>query len=252
MLIKRYRDMPSAGVMLNEVNFLNFPLIMHQAGLDFMILDSEHGGFDYTAMAALIMGARQVGLPIVVRLADNSRKDITKIMDMGADGLLLPMTNTPEEIKQVVRYSKYSPEGQRGISTNRSHTFYNPGNLKDYMRRANSSTMVFAQIETGASVERVNEILAVNGVDGAFIGPNDLSCDLNCMGNNDDKSPILTAIQKVGEATAKYGKRAGIISESEQYLACAKAAGYDLICCGSEISFWKKGGSQAADKIHQM
>lgn len=251
MLVERYKENPCAGVMLNEVAFPNFPLIMRQSGLDFMILDSEHGGFDYSAMASLIMGARQAGLPVIVRLADNSRKDITKVMDMGADGLLLPMTNTADQIRQVVRYAKYAPEGQRGISTNRGHTFYNPGNQEEYMKQANDSTMVFAQIETGEGLRNVDEILGVEGVYGVFVGPNDLACDLGCLGS-ETKEPVLSAIREVGQAAGRCGKRAGIITERENFLQEARKAGFDLMCSGSEISLWKKGGYQTVEKIHHM
>ena len=240
-----------AGVMLNEVSFANFPMIMRQAGMDFMILDTEHGGFDYSGMAALIMMAKQTQLPIIVRLADNGRRDITKVMDMGADGLLLPMTNTADDIRQVVRYARYAPAGQRGISTNRAHTFYNPGNQEAYMKQANASTMVFAQIETKGGLKNLEDIMAVDGVDGAFIGPSDLACDLNCMGSA-DKEPVLSAIREVGGSAGRHGKRAGIITEREAFLLEAKKAGFDLMCSGSEISFWKKAGRGAAERIHSM
>lgn len=247
MLISRFDDIPSVGVMLNEVVFSNFPLIMRQAGMDFMILDGEHGGFDYAAMAGIIMVARQTKIPIIVRLADNSRKDITKVMDMGADGVLLPMTNRAADIEQVVRYGKYAPVGQRGISTNRGHTFYNMKNLQEYMRYANMSTMIFAQIETEEGLANVDEILRVSGVAGVFLGPNDLSCSLNCIG---DQEPILAAIRKVGQAAKNAGKRAGIITETENYLTEAKKSGFGMLCSGSEISFWKKSASRMAAKRH--
>ena len=250
MLIKKYENMPDAGVMLNEVTFGNFPLIMRQVGMDFIILDAEHGGFDYCGMSEIIMGARQSNIPIIVRIADNSRKDITKIMDMGADGLLLPMTESADEISQVIRYSKYAPEGKRGISTNRSHSFYNVGNdLEEYMRKTNKNVMIFAQIESRKGIKNLEEILDVSDMDGVFVGPNDLSSDMNCIG---EKQPVLQAIRSIGQTVSAYGKRAGIITETEEFLQEARRSGYDLLCCGSEISFWKKGGSHTAEKIHHM
>ena len=250
MLISKYKNIPSAGVMINEVTFGNFPLIMKHAGMDFILLDDEHGGFDYGDMARIIMGARQSEIPIVVRIADNSRKDITKIMDMGADGLLLPMTESAEEIRQVIKYGKYAPEGQRGISTNRGHSFYNVGiDLKAYMKRTNSGVMIFAQIESKRGIDNLNEILDVTGVDGIFVGPNDLAGDMGCIG---EKEPILEAIRIIGQETLAKGKRAGIITETEEYIKEAVKDGYDMVCCGSEISFWKKGGSSTAERIHQL
>ncbi len=239
----------NAGIMLNEVPFANFPLIMKRAGMDFMILDTEHGGFDYSAMAAIIMGARQSGISIIVRLADNSRKEITKIMDMGADGLLLPMTECTEDIRQVVRFAKYAPEGQRGISTSRGHSFYQVDDLKQYMRETNRHTMVFAQIESAQGLAALSEILAAEGVAGVFLGPNDLACSLNCIG---EKEPILEAIAAVGSEVRKAGKRAGIITETEAFLQAATESGFDLLCSGSEISLWKTGARRTAENLHRM
>lgn len=249
MLIKRYKDISSAGVMLSEVSFSNFPLIMYNAGMDFVILDAEHGPFDYSTISHLVMNAKQVGIPIIVRLAENSRKDITKVMDMGADGLLLPMTNTAEDIEQVVCYAKYQPLGRRGVSTNRAHTLYNPGDFKEYMKDANDSTMIFAQIETKLGLENIKDIVNVSGVTGIFVGPNDLSCDMGCIGNTE---PIISVIHYVGKEAVTSGKRAGIITEDDTYLDEAKKAGFDLLCSGSEISFLKKGGKFTSNKIHQM
>ncbi len=252
MLIERNEGRFCAGVMLNEVVFPNLPIIMHQAGMDFLILDYEHGSFDYMGMAGMIMVARLSGIPIMVRLPDNSRKDITKVMDMGADGLLLPMTNSVEEISEVVRYAKYAPVGQRGISTNRGHTFYNPGRMEEYMEQANGDTMIFAQIETGRGVKNMDEILDADGVDGIFIGPNDLSCDLGCLDREGGQEPVLEAIRTAGRRAAKFGKRAGIITEKDIFLEEAEKCGFDLFCCGSEISFWKKAGRDMSGRIHKM
>lgn len=79
--------MTEAGIMLSEVPFSNLPVILKKGGMDFFILDSEHGGFDYSDISKIIMTSRLAGLKCIVRLADNTRKDITKFMDMGADGL---------------------------------------------------------------------------------------------------------------------------------------------------------------------
>lgn len=201
----------------------------------FSILDYEHGGFDYADMSRMIMTARLCGLEVIVRLPNNGRKDIVKLMDMGADGLLLPMTNTAEDIRQVVRYAKYQPIGERGISTMRAHTFYAPPSILEYMPQANARTKVFAQAETAAGVENIEEILQVKGVDGVLIGPNDLSADCGCLGN-DEASEVLSAIERVGAAAKKEGKLSGIITGNKNYMAKAKACGLEMFCKGSELN----------------
>lgn len=229
------------GIMINEIPFSNFPVLFRQCGLDFYIIDDEHGGFDYREIYEMISAARLAGgIETVVRIPGGERRDIIKFLDMGADALLLPMTNGPEDIRRVVRYAKYSPLGERGISTMRAHTLYNPPPLSEYMRSANARTKVYAQIETAEGVERIDEILSVEGVEGFLLGPNDLSDSYGCLG--DDKAPqILSAIDKTAESARRLGKTSGIITANACYLDRAKAAGMNMFSKGSELSLLAAG-----------
>jgi len=237
-----------SGMMLSEIPLSNMPVILKQSGFDFFIIDNEHGGFDYSDISKIIMTAKLCGIETIIRVSDNSRRDIIKFMDMGADGILLPMTNTTEDIKKVVDYAKYAPIGKRGISTMRAHTLYNPPALADYVKQANSHTKVFAQIETIKGLENIQEILQTPGVDGFFLGPNDLSCDLGCLG--DDESPqILDAIEKTALAAQKINKLSGIITSNSLFISKAKQAGMTMFCVGSELSMLKKAGAQTVKMI---
>ncbi|MBQ5390587.1 MAG: hypothetical protein IIU58_06750, partial [Clostridia bacterium] len=222
----------SVGIMLSEVAFTNMPLIMKNTGLDFMIVDNEHGSFDYTDLTKMFTVSRLAAFTTIVRLPDNGRAWITKCVDAGADGFLLPMTNCAADIEAVVNYAKYAPIGKRGISTMRAHTLYNPPALDKYMPDANAHIKVYAQIETRAGVENIEEILAVNGVDGVFVGPNDLSCDLGCIG---DLAPVLAAMQKVADAAKQAGKPWGLITTSKTLLEKAEEWGVEMISYGSEL-----------------
>lgn len=235
------------GVMLSEVCFQNFPIILKNEGMDFVIVDTEHGSFDYAPLSGIMTTARLTGLDTIVRLPDNSRKDIIRLCDMGAGGFLLPMTNCADDIRQVVKYAKYSPIGQRGISTNRAHTLYNPPPLDEYMVEANERVKVYAQIETVAGVENIDEILSVDGVEGIFVGPNDLSCDMDCMGNN---GPVKEAITKVASAAATHGKAWGIITASKDLIDHSLACGVNMISYGSEINMMKDYCRSVKKKIY--
>lgn len=227
---------PKIGTMLSEICFPNFPIILKNEKLDFLIVDQEHGSFDYSFLSAVIMNARLIGLPLIVRLPDNNRRDITKLVDMGVSGLLLPMTNNADDIKQVVNYAKYMPVGKRGISTNRAHTLYSPPPIDEYIVTANKMIKIYAQIETKAGVENIDDILSVNGVEGVFVGPNDLSCDLNCIGNH---QPIQVVLEKVSLATRKQNKTWGIITTSKELMDFSLQNGVNYISFGSEINMLK-------------
>lgn len=227
--------MKQSGIMLSEIAFSNLPVLFKNAGLSFFILDYEHGGFDYSAMAGILFTARLCGLPSVVRLPDHGRKDIIKLADMGADGFLLPMTNCAQDIASVVRYAKYRPVGERGVSTMRAHTLYSPPDLSVYRHTANENMKVYAQIETKRGVANIAEILSVEGVSGCFVGPNDLSDDFGCLGNG-SSGEILSAIGAVGAAAQKARKSAGIITGNPVYLAEAERCGYSMFSVGSELN----------------
>lgn len=228
------------GVMVNEVAFANLPIIFKNAGYDFMILDCEHGSFDFMQTASMIMVAKLIKLPVIVRIAQCLRKDVTRYMDMGADGILLAMTSSPEQIAEVIRYAKYAPIGKRGISTMRAHTLYNPPPLQTYMKIANENTFMYAQIETLEGVKKAAEIAEIDGVDGVLFGPNDYSCDAGKIG---DAKSIYAAIREVAQKVTFCGKRAGIITGNKNYLSVAADSGMTMFSVSSELSLL----SEAAD-----
>lgn len=225
------------GTMLSEISFSNFPIILKSGGLDFFIIDNEHGAFDNSILSSIIMTSKLAQMPAIIRLPDNSRANIIKLADMGAAGFLLPMTNNAEDIKRVVDYAKYCPAGKRGISTNRAHTLYNPPPISEYITSANSEMKIYAQIETKLGCDNINAILAVKGVDGIFIGPNDLAADLNCIGNSE---PIFKAIDKLSEAAKKACKAWGIITTDRALINFSIKKNVDIISYGSEINMIKE------------
>lgn len=234
------------GVMHSEIPFVNFPVIAKNEGLDFLILDSEHGAFDYAVTENLIVCANLIGEDLIVRIGDHSRASVTKLADMGAHGFLLPMTNTQEDIRELVDYAKYKPVGKRGVSTTRAHTLYNPPPLEEYIRTANERMKVYAQIETAAGMEHLQEILAVDGMDGIFIGPNDLSMDLDCVG---DTEKLCACIREISACCIRAGKPFGIITGEKQLLDCAISCGASMVSVGSELNMLKNGCKKVKEML---
>lgn len=239
------------GIMISEIRFENMPLLLKRAGLDLVIIDFEHGPFDFSDLSALIMNARSSEIECIVRLSSKERSEITKIMDMGADGVLLPMTSSALDIREVVRHAKYPPLGKRGISTMRAHAFYAPPEISSYIECANARTRVYAQIETRSGLNRIEDILSEKGVDGAFIGPNDLSADLDCLQDSDAKA-IHDAIERVAAVGHEQGKRIGIITRNTNYLSRAKASGIGTYSIGSELSILKDGAKRTLRIIDEV
>ena len=149
-------------------------------------------------------------------------------------------------IRKVVEYAKYLPVGKRGISTNRAHTMYNPPELLKYIKEANERMKIYAQIETKLGFDNIDDILNTEGVDGIFIGPNDLAADLNCIG---DKNIILSYLEKAGTAAKKAGKPWGIITTDKEFTEHSKKYGLGMISYGNEINMLKNESKRIKEML---
>ena len=231
------------GTMISEITTPNIARMLAAGGFSFIIVDCEHGYFDYSQTAAIIGIANGIHLPVIIRIPEIRRELITKYMDMGADGLLVPMTGTRKAIEQDVRYAKYQPLGERGVSTQRAHTEYNPPALSEYFVQANSRTMIFAQIETREGVRNIEEILGTEGVDAALIGPNDMACDCGTPGDFHTEE-MQSNISRVIAAGQKLGKPTGIISGNIPFLKECQKAGMTVFSCNSEVGMIISGAKR--------
>ena len=222
------------GTMVSEIQTPNLVRMLNVAGFDYLIIDNEHGYFSYDAIANMSAIATGINLPLIVRITTASRENITKLLDLGVDGLLLTMTHTKELIEDCIDYAKYPPLGNRGISTQRAHTGYDPGELKQCLIDGNKKTMVFAQIESKQGVANLEEIISVEGLDGVFIGPNDLSLDLGEIGNFEHED-VVEALDYIVETCVNHDIPVGIISSKEEFLKKYMNKGVTMVSCNSEI-----------------
>ena len=196
------------GTMVTTFTGVDLPKILARCGFDFIMIDCEHGSFTTREIADMISAARAIGLPAMVRIPELRREHVLKVMEMGAAGLLLPNTESADQARQLVDWAKYAPAGHRGVSLSRPHTDFARVNGREYMDRANQEGVVMVQIESRQGVEHIAEILAVEGVDMALIGPNDMSQDYGLLGRFDHPEMEAAFAQVVAAAQAA-GKQAG-------------------------------------------
>lgn len=198
------------GTMVIAFDNLNVAKIIQVCGFDFFIIDCEHGSFDYGRVANILAMAREIGLPALVRVPEIRREPILKYLEMGAAGLLLPNTDTPEQARKLVEYSNYAPAGNRGVSLLRPHSgFAKVEDPIEFMKTANRQLLLMVQIETPMGLERCSDILAVAGIDAAFVGPGDLSQCLGIFGQT-GHAKFIAAVDRVIEAARRNGKQCGI------------------------------------------
>jgi 4-hydroxy-2-oxoheptanedioate aldolase len=201
-------------------------------GFDFVILDAEHGPSAVETCEAMIRAADAVDLPTVVRIAENTSQNILRYLDAGALGVQIPMVNNASLAQAVVDSVKYPPVGKRGLAAVRANGFGLTGPLGDYTRQANAETVVVVQVETREAIDNLDAILAVDGIDVVFVGPNDLSTSLGYPG--EPNNPIVQEI--IGdliERIHKAGKISGTIAYDSEAIARVRARGIRYVAGGA-------------------
>ncbi len=203
-------DVQLGGLFVQVLDNAPSVLMAKAAGFDFLFFDGEHGDIDGTRLSSLMLLGNSIGLPSLVRASELSREHVSRTLDLGATGVMVPMMETAAQARQLVEWAKYPPCGKRSYSGG-AHTAYGPsGNHERNMAKSNVSTLAIAQIETVKGVENIDEILAVPGLDAVVIGPCDLAIS---MGRPDEVGcdEELVLIDRVHDACRAAHKGFGII-----------------------------------------
>lgn len=212
--------------------------ILSSAGYDFVVVDTEHTAIDISEVLQLLMAIEGRGSVPLVRLAGIDPIQAKAVLDSGAAGVLVPMVNTKADAELCVQMTKYPPVGARGIGLARAQGYGE--DFDDYVAHANNDGLLIVQIEHKEAVKNIEEILSVEGIDGTFIGPYDLSMSLGVAGKLDHPD-VLSAKKRVLDATRAHGLVAGIHfvhpDTAAEDCSAAVAAGYRFIALGTDILF---------------
>lgn len=239
------------GMMVSEFCVAPMAHIAAAVGYDYIIVDCEHGSFDYRDVAVLCASARGTGLQILVRVPSISRDHIGTYLDAGADGIVAPMVSSVQQAQELVNLGTYAPLGQRGISVTRAHSGYRVNDLASYLAEANQRISLYAQIETADAVSNASDIAAVPGITGLLIGPNDLLQDIGVPGETRD-SRLRNALSVVAEAASAEEKESGIITGDLELLEAGIDVGMRVLCQGSDVSLLMKGARGALSTLDSL
>lgn len=185
--------------------------IMAQAGFDILVIDAEHAPIDPINMVSLLHACQGYPAMPMARAPWNDLVAIKRLLDCGVQGLHIPYVSTPEEALHAVRACKYPPQGNRGIAGSPRACGYGQ-NRGQYLQRANDELLIMLAIETPEGVANVEKLMAVEGVDGIFIGPMDLSTTMGYFGqpNHPEVQKLIrTAEEKILAAGKLMGTTAG-------------------------------------------
>jgi 4-hydroxy-2-oxoheptanedioate aldolase len=202
------------------------------AGFDWVLIDMEHAANDLPQVAQHLRAAEGGTAEPVVRIPWNEPVMVKRVLDLGATTVLFPFVQTAEEARRAVQATRYPPDGIRGMAaTTRANRY---GRVPDYFQRAAGEICVLVQVETRRSLDALAEIAGVDGIDGIFIGPGDLSADFGRHGKWAD-AEIWRAILDAGRRIKAAGKSAGFLSGVEKECREVLDAGFGFVAVGSDI-----------------
>ncbi|MCA9066581.1 MAG: 2,4-dihydroxyhept-2-ene-1,7-dioic acid aldolase, partial [Planctomycetaceae bacterium] len=207
--------------------------ILADAGFDWLFLDAEHGSLETPDILRIVQAVGH-RIPCVVRVAECNEAAIKRVLDVGADGVIVPQVNSAQQAADVVRYSRYAPEGSRGVGLARAHR-YGFG-FAEYVASANDRIAVIVQAEHRTAVDNIADIVEVEGVDAVLLGPYDLSASYGKMGQIDDPE-VVEGIQRVTDACQQENLPLGYFGITADAVRPWMQKGYTLMIAGVDVLF---------------
>ena len=225
--------------------------VMASVGWDWLLIDMEHGPIPLGEAGAMVTASRAGGATPFIRPAWNESSQIQPALDLGAYGIIVPVVNTADDARAVVRDSRFPPLGERSRGGVRANlAFATDGNT--YRERANDEILVFVQIETEEAVDNAAAIAAVEGIDGLFVGPNDLAASSVKRWPEDvwERDPeYMAMIASIPRVCASAGKTAGILARDPAMALQMIEMGYRFVGIAGDVIFMISAAKVAVESV---
>lgn len=205
--------------------------IISYSGFDWVVLDMEHAPNELPMIMAQMQAMAASGTSIVVRPPWNDMVMIKRVLDIGAQTILLPYIQNAEEAQQAIDCVRYPTKGMRGAAGGTRATAY--GRIKDYMDRVDEETCILLQVETIEAIGQLKEIAAIDGVGGIFVGPSDLSASMGHLGNPEHED-VQAVIRQAAITMKEIGIPSGILGTKEEAAHRYVDWGYNFVAVGTD------------------
>ncbi|MET3794716.1 HpcH/HpaI aldolase family protein [Aquamicrobium terrae] len=222
--------------------------VVAYSGFDWILVDTEHSPNEPPAVLGQLQAMQAGTAAPIVRPAWNDPVLIKRLLDIGATGILVPFVQNAEEAARAVAACRYPPTGIRGITASGRASRY--GRINGYLEKAGSEICVLVQIETAAALEQLEAIAQVDGVDGIFIGPSDLSASLGYIGKPGHPE-VQAAIRSAAERLAALGKPGGILTSSEAEARRYIEWGFRFVAVGTDLGLLARGADTLVRSFKQ-
>lgn len=240
------------GPMVSEIRTPGIAILFARAGFDFFFIDMEHSPFTLETVSDMILAARAAGISPIVRPPSRVlSENLSRPLDAGAEGLLVPQIQTREDVMDIVKWCRYAPLGERGMALTRQHTFFEGGKPAETARQLNEEVLIILQIEHRDAIENLPDLLSIPGIDGALVGPADLSSSLGIPGQIDHPK-FLEAAHRVIEVSRENKVIPGIHIDSLKAAAYWMKEGMKLIGFNTDIKFLLEASKNSARELRSF
>ncbi len=222
--------------------------VVSSAGFDWTLLDMEHSPNEMPTVLGQLQAMQQGTTTPIVRPVWNDPLLVKRLLDLGAPGLLFPMIQSVAEAQQAVASTRYPPNGFRGVSlAQRGNRF---GRTTDYFEQVETQTCILVQLETQHALSQAKEIANVDGVDGVFFGPADISADSGHLGTVNDPS-VWDDIMAAAEVVRGEGKAVGtLVGDAEKAIHLVES-GFTFVACGSDLGLLARGSDALLSSVRK-
>ena len=220
--------------------------IVSDSGFDWILLDTEHSPNEIPGLLSQLQAIGRGTATPIIRPAWNDAVLIKRVLDIGTQSVLVPYVQNPEEARRAVAAVRYPPAGIRGVAAGARASRY--GRITDYLKKANDEICLLVQVETRAALKELEAITRVEGVDGVFIGPSDLSASFGHIGNP-QHAEVQKAIEEAARVIRSAGKGAGILTANEDEARRYIGWGYTFVAVGSDTGLLSRSADALAKKF---
>ncbi|TDB68228.1 HpcH/HpaI aldolase family protein [Arundinibacter roseus] len=221
--------------------------IVGLSGFDWVLIDLEHGAGTEKDVLAQLQALEHTSTSALVRVESSESQRIHRVLDMGAEGIMCPKINNPDEARKVISGLHYPPHGNRGVAKMVRASQFGV-NFDAYYQAAPDTILGIVQIETAEALNHLDEIAAIDGVDVLFIGPADLTMELGVFGQFDHPM-FREAVQNIVQAAQKAGKATGILFFNPTDYKRYHADGIRFLACGADATFVADGARAIAGRL---
>jgi 2-dehydro-3-deoxyglucarate aldolase/4-hydroxy-2-oxoheptanedioate aldolase len=225
------------GQLLLELFTPGLPQILRNCGLDFVLFDMEHGRCDLALAAELIVCAKSAGITPLVRVPDIEFRPLSRVLDLGASGVMVPRVETAEQMQHIVSQLKYAPAGVRGVALGVAHDDYSAGGPTSF-EIANQNTVVIALLETVRAFENLEAILAIPGLDVAWMGHYDLTVSMGIPAEFDNPK-FLEKMNQLLDGCKRHGVAPGFLPASSADTNHWVGKGFRVISLGTDVGVFQ-------------